>query len=169
MVRKKVGTVTLAIGLITAGAVLFAQNFTNLPAGDIYKYWPLLLVGLGLEIIIYMSVYGRNNENVRLSIDGLCIVFIIVAAIFGGGNFIGFRNMNIKGIADIPFVGSLNYRGTVEENINRSGISKDYDIKELKLTNSFGDIEIKKGSSKEIKLEAEVRVQYNDEAKAKNI
>lgn len=168
MVKKKVGTITLAIGLITAGAVLFAQNFTDLPVGDVYKYWPLLLIGLGLEIVIYMSVYGRNNENVRLSIDGLCIAFIIIAAVFGGGNFIGFRHMNIQGIGDIPFIGNLNYRGQIEEKVNKEGISKDYDIKELKLTNSFGDIEIKKGNPNEIRLEARAKVQYNDEVKAKN-
>lgn len=168
MVKKKVGTITLAIGLITAGAVLFAQNFTDLPIKDIYKYWPLLLIGLGLEIVIYMSVYGRDNANVKLSIDGLCIIFIILAAIIGSGNFIGFRHMHIRGIGDIPFIGGLGYRGQLEENINRSGISKDYDIKELKLTNSFGDIEIKKGKSDEIRLEAVATVQYNDERKAKN-
>lgn len=168
MIKKKVGTITLAIGLITAGAVLFAQNFTDLPVKDIYKYWPLLLIGLGLEIIIYMSVYGRNNENVKFSIDGLCIVFIIIAAIFGGGNFIGFRHMNIQGIGDIPFIGGLDYRGQIEETINREGISKDYDIKELKLTNNFGDIEIRPGKSNEIRLEAMATVQYRDETKAKN-
>ena len=167
MIKKKIGTITLAIGLITAGSVLFAQNFTELPIKDVYKYWPLLLIGLGLEIIIYMSVYGRNNENVKLSIDGLCIVFIVLAAIFGSGNFIGFRHMNIRGIGDIPFIRGMNYKGQLEETIERSGISKDYDIKELKLTNSFGDIEIIKGNSKEIRVEAKVEVQYNDEAKGR--
>lgn len=168
MIRKKAGTITLALGLITAGAVLFAQNFTDLPVGDIYKYWPLLLIGLGLEIVIYMSIYGRNNENVKLSIDGLCIAFIIIAAIFGRFNFTGFRHINIRGLGDIPFVRNLNYRGQIEERINKSGISKDYDIKELRLTNSFGDIEIKEGNSNEIRLEADVTVQYNDENKARN-
>lgn len=168
MRKKKVGTITLAIGLITAGSVMFAQNFTDLPIKDVFKYWPLLLIGLGLEIIIYMSIYGRNNENVRLSIDGLCIVFIIFAAIFGGSSFTSLKHINIRGIGDIPFIGNLNYKGQIEEEITKEGISKGYDIKELKLTNSFGDIEIRKGNSNEIRLEAEARVQYNDENKAKN-
>jgi len=168
MRKKKIGTITLAIGLITAGSVMFAQNFTDLPIKDVYKYWPLLLIGLGLEIVIYMSIYGRNDENVRFSIDGLCIVFIILAAIFANSSFIGFRHINIRGIGDIPFIGNLNYRGKIEEKITKDGISKDYDIKELKLTNSFGDIEIRKGNSNEIRLEANVTVQYNDENKARN-
>ena len=168
MKKKKVGTITLAIGLITAGSVMFAQNFTDLPIKDVYKYWPVLLIGLGLEIIIYMTIYGRNDENVRISIDGLCIAFIIIAAIFANSSFIGLRNINIRGIGDIPFIGNLGYRGKIEEKIIKEGISKGYDIKELKLTNSFGDIEIRKGSSNEIKLEANVTVQYNDEKKARN-
>lgn len=129
MRKKKIGTITLAIGLITAGSVMFAQNFTDLPIKDVYKYWPLLLIGLGLEIVIYMSIYGRNDENVRFSIDGLCIVFIILAAIFANSSFIGFRHINIRGIGDIPFIGNLNYRGKIEEKITKDGISKDYDIK----------------------------------------
>lgn len=168
MKKKKVGTITLAIGLITAGSVMFAQNFTDLPIKDIYKYWPVLLIGLGLEIIIYMAVYGRNTENVRVSIDGLCIAFIILAAVFANTNSIGFRNINIRGIGDIPFIGNLNYKGTIEEKIIKEGISKNYNIKELKLTNSFGEVKIRKSSSNEIRLEASVSVQYNDEKKARN-
>lgn len=168
MRKKKVGTITLAIGLITAGSVMFAQNFTDIPITDVYKYWPLLLIGLGLEMLIYMSVYGRNSENVKFSIDGLCIIFILLAAIFANSSFMGFKHVNIKGIGDIPFMGSLSYKGKIKERITKEGISKDYDIKELKVTNSFGDIKIRKGNSNEIRLEADVTVQYNDEKKARN-
>ncbi|NLM44981.1 MAG: DUF4097 domain-containing protein [Clostridiales bacterium] len=167
MVRKKVGTITLAIGLITAGSILFAKNFTNIPIEDIYRYWPLLLIGLGLEMIIYMSVYGKNNDNVKLSIDGLCIAFIIIAAVLGSGRFVSIRHFSIRGIGDIPVVGNLGYKGQIEERIDKSGISQNYDIKELRVINNLGDIEVKKNNSDGIRLEAKVRVRYHDQSKAR--
>lgn len=167
MARKKVGTITLAVGLIAAGALLFAQNFTQLPIKDLYKYWPLLLIGLGLEIIIYMSLYGAKGENVKISIDGLCVIFIIFAAMFSSG-FWGYKYFNVKGIGDIPFVRDLRFDHEMEEEITRTDISKFYTVKELKVTNSFGDIEIKQGDSKSISFDAKIRVRYNNDAKAQD-
>lgn len=166
MVRKKVGTITLAAGLIASGALLFAQNFTELPIKDIYKYWPLLLISLGLEIIIYMSLYGREGDNVKISIDGLCVIFIIVVAALSSG-FAGYKSFTIKGMGDIPFVRDLRFEHEMEEMITKTDISKFYKIKELKVTNSFGDITIKPGNSDSISLDAKVRVRYNNETKAK--
>lgn len=167
MVRKKVGTITLALGLITAGSLLFARNFTDIPIGDVYKYWPVLLIGLGLEMIIYSAVYWRNNEKVKLSIDGLCIVFIIIAAVLGSGRFFKINNFSIRGIGDIPFVGNLRYKGSIEERIDKSGISQGHDIKELRIVNHMGDIEVKENDSDGIRLVARLRVSYNDKSKAK--
>lgn len=166
MVRKKVGTITLAAGLIASGALLFAQNFTELPIKDIYKYWPLLLISLGLEIIIYMSLYGREGDNVKISIDGLCVIFIIVVAVLSSG-FAGYKSFSIKGIGDIPFVRDLRFEHEMEEIITKTDISKFYKIKELKVTNNFGDITIKPGNSDSISLDAKVRVRYNNETRAK--
>lgn len=167
MVRKKVGTITLAVGLIASGALIFAQNFTKLPIKDIYKYWPLLLIGLGLEIIIHMSLYGREGDNVKISIDGLCVIFIIVVAILSSG-FAGYRSFTIKGVGDIPFIKDLRFEHEMEEEITRTDISKFYTIKELKVTNSFGDIKIKQGDSKSISFDAKIRVRYNNGEKAQN-
>ena len=167
MVRKKVGTITLAVGLIATGALLFAQNFTELPIKDLYKYWPLLLVGLGLEIIIYMAFYRNDRENVRISIDGLCVIFIIFAAIFSS-SFGAYKYLNVKGIGDIPFIKDLSFANQMEEKVTKTDISKNFDIKELKIINSFGDIKIKSGNSNSISFDAEVRVRYNNEIKVKD-
>ena len=167
MVRKKVGTITLAVGLIASGALIFAQNFTELPIKDIYKYWPLLLIGLGLEIIIHMSLYGREGDNVKISIDGLCVIFIIVVALFSSG-FAGYKSFTIKGMGDIPFVRDLRFEHEMEKIITKTDISKSYAIKELKVTNNFGDIRIKQGDSKSISFDAKIRVRYNDDDKAQN-
>jgi len=170
MVKKKVGSITLAVGLITVGALLFAQNFMEIPVKDIYRYWPVLLIGLGLEMVLYMLLYGRNGNEVKLSVDGLCIVFIIILGLIANG----VRFMNIEAPGHMFFgyhggsvIDGIKYGNQLTESYVKSDISKDYNIKELKVTNDYGDIKVLPADGKSIKLEAEVAVKYGDEAKAR--
>jgi len=172
MIRKKVGSITLAVGLITVGALLFAQNFIDISIKDIYKYWPVLLIGLGLEMILYMVLYGRSKTEVKLSVDGLCIVFIIVLGLISNG--IKFINIDI----DSPrryFFGSdggsvidgFRYKTEISEKYNKDNISSSFDVKTLKVTNDLGDIKVLPADGKSIRLESEVTVKCNDENKAR--
>lgn len=170
MIKRKVGSITLAVGLITVGALLFAQNFMDIPLKDVYKYWPVLLIGLGLEMILYMVLYGRNNTEVKLSVDGLCIVFIIILGLISNG--INFINIGIPGRNHFRFDGGsifegFNYRTEVKEKYTKDNISGSYNVRELKITNDFGDIKVLPADGKNIRLEAEVKVKCNDEGKAR--
>lgn len=170
MIKKKVGSITLAVGLITVGALLFAQNFMDIPVKDIYRYWPVLLIGLGLEMVLYMVLYGRSNTEVKLSIDGLCIVFIIVLGLISNGvRFMHFdapRHM-FFGFNGGSIIDGVKYGDQITETYTRDNISGSYDIKELKVTNSFGRIKVLPTDEKSIRVEAEVTVKYNDEVKAR--
>lgn len=170
MIKRKVGSITLAVGLITVGALLFAQNFMDIPLKDIYKYWPVLLIGLGLEMILYMVLYGKNNTEVKLSVDGLCIVFIIILGLISNG--IKFVNIDIPGRSFFRFNGSsmfegFKYRTEISEKYNRDNISDGFNVKQLKVINDFGDIKVLPADGKNIRLEAEVKVKCNDEDKAR--
>ena len=170
MIKKKVGSITLAVGLITVGALLFAQNFMDIPVKDIYKYWPVLLIGLGLEMILYMVLYGRNKTEVKLSVDGLCIVFIIILGIISNG--IRFIDINIPGRHFFGFNGSslfegFKYRTEISEKYSKDNISSGFNVKTLKVTNDFGEIKVLPAGGNTIRLEAEVMVKCNDENKAR--
>jgi len=170
MIKKKVGSITLAVGLITVGALLFAQNFMDIPVKDIYKYWPVLLIGLGLEMVLYMVLYGRNNTEVKLSVDGLCIVFIIVLGLVSNG----VKLMNIDAPGHMFFgyhggsiIDGVKYRKQISETYNKDNISSSFNLRELKVTNNFGDIKVLPTDAKSIRIEAEVTVKCNDEDKAR--
>jgi len=170
MIKKKVGSITLAVGLITVGALLFAQNFIDLPVKDIYKYWPVLLIGLGLEMVLYMMFYGRNNNEVKLSVDGLCIVFIIIVGLIS--NSIKFINIDFPGRMFFVYNGSsiidgIRYRTEIKETYNRDNISSSFNLKGLKVTNDYGNIKVITGDTKSIRIEAEIKVKCNDESKAR--
>lgn len=171
MVRKKVGTITLALGLITVGVLLFAQNFIQLQVSDLYKYWPVLLIGLGLEMIIYMVIYGRDGENVKLSIDGLCIFFIILMGLLvSGSNFVNWKSTenSFFGIHSGGFnLGDIMYRSELNENFSKDNISSAYSIKEVKISNDYGDVKVMPSNTKSVRVEAKIWVKYTDEQKAR--
>jgi len=172
MVKKKVGSITLAVGLITVGVLLFLKNFIDISLRDIYKYWPVLLIGLGLEMILFMVLYGRNYPEVKLSVDGLCIVFIIVLGVISNG--ISLFNVEGPGHMFIDIDGNtifdaIKYSSEIKESYVKENISAGYDIKEVKISNNFGSIKVlpAEAGSKGIKVTAEIRVKSNDESKAR--
>lgn len=171
MIRKKVGSITLAVGLITVGVLLFAKNFVALPVQDLYQYWPVLLIGLGLEMILYMVLYNNKEENVKLSVDGLCIVFIIFLGLFSSGGDM----FNLK-FSGPPFMGvhigdwtidGIKYRNEIDETFTKDNIAAGTSVKEVKIVNSFGEIKILPSNGSSIKVEAKVKVKYNDENRAR--
>ncbi|MHB1393902.1 MAG: LiaI-LiaF-like domain-containing protein [Clostridia bacterium] len=170
MIKRKVGSITLAVGLITVGALLFAQNFMDIPVKDIYKYWPVLLIGLGLEMVLYMVLYGRNNTEVKLSVDGLCIVFIIVLGLVSNGvKFINIDNPGhmFFGYHGNSIIDGVRYRTEISETYVKDNVSSSFNLKELKITNNFGDIKVLPTDAKSIRVEAKVTVKCNDEGKAR--
>lgn len=164
MIKKKVGSITLAVGLITVGALLFSKNFIDIPVKDIYKYWPVLLIGLGLEMVLFTVLYGRNNSEVKLSVDGLCIVFILVLGTISQG--ISFINIEVPESFYMDF-GGIGNRTEVTESYSIENISENYNVKELKVRNSFGDITVLPADTKNIKVDVSVRVSGNDRNKAR--
>lgn len=167
MKKKKVGTITLAVGLIILGVVLFINNFTNIGLVDIYKYWPVLIIGVGLEMFVYMIIY-RQDENVKLRIDVLCIIFIIAAAIFANNADFKFDpKLSFNIFDNIQVVDGVKYKGELKESVVKDNISKDFTINKLDIKNSFGDIKLMPYDQKYIKIEALVKIKYNDESAAK--
>ena len=165
MIRKKVGTITLAVGLITIGALMLAQNFMELVVKDYFKYWPVLLIGLGIEIIVYMALYNRE-ENVKVNIDGLCMVFIAAVAIISiSKTSIGF-NLPIR-INGNTIINGVSYNHTVKETYVKDNISQNIDVKKVKIRNEFGEIKVLSGTGSSIRIEAQVQVKHNNEVKAR--
>ncbi len=108
MARKKVGIFTLAFGLIAIGLSLFLSNFVDLPIKSLYKYWPFLLISLGLEVSVYTLIYKKYDEKTAISIDGFVIAFIITVALMTS-LYVGIKNSSIKSIGDIPFIKGLKF------------------------------------------------------------
>jgi hypothetical protein len=77
-----------AIILIGAGVVFLLDNLNILPADQVFKFWPVLLIALGLFLLVDRTVWhiglGRlgTDESAGDSTDGHRIR---ESAVFGGG------------------------------------------------------------------------------------
>lgn len=84
---RRVGTYTFGAMLIIIGISVLVMTFTKI---DFFRYllmvWPIVLIGLGIEIL-----YLNSKSNVRVKIDFLSIVLMVIVlfftAIFSLGNY----------------------------------------------------------------------------------
>lgn len=86
---RKVGRITVAIGLVALGAGLLMDNllaygpsYTSL----ILRFWPILLIGFGLEYLLF-SVIDRMEEGaparLRFDFGGAILLFLLVGLTAG--------------------------------------------------------------------------------------
>ena len=85
--EKRVGTYTFGVMLIIIGISVLIMTFTKF---DFFRYllmlWPIVLIGLGIEIL-----YLNSKSNIKVKIDFVSIILMGVVlfftAIFSLGNY----------------------------------------------------------------------------------
>ena len=78
----RVGTVSMGISLIVLGVVLALSQFKSWAAVEpILIWWPLILVVLGLEIVLYLFL--SKQESPKVKYDFLSIVFVGILGTVG--------------------------------------------------------------------------------------
>lgn len=72
MKTKRVGSVTLGICLVVFGVMFLLSAFiSNLNYLLVIKFWPVVLISLGIEMLVY--AFSKNNDNVKLDVPA-CIL-----------------------------------------------------------------------------------------------
>lgn len=75
--KIKAGPVTLALGLVGIGLGMLVYNFGGLPSlQNIWKFWPLLLICLGLEYFI-RRMWNKESEVV-FHIPSVLLIGVVV-------------------------------------------------------------------------------------------
>jgi len=82
----RVGTFTLGILLIFFGILflIHTAGFT-LSYSTIFRFWPVILVFLGCEILLSQLLYGRKDQTVRLVYDKTAVFLLILLTCFSMG------------------------------------------------------------------------------------
>lgn len=85
--ERRVGTYTFGVMLIIIGISVLIMTFTKF---DFFRYllmlWPVVLIGLGIEIL-----YLNSKPNIKVKIDFVSIILmgtvLFFTAIFSLGNY----------------------------------------------------------------------------------
>lgn len=166
MRRWKVGTLTMGLVLIGLGALLIIGRIQGTSSVDlIYKWWPIILVFLGIETLIFSQLANRSETRIRY--DGISIFLIIVMIVFilgGHGLKFIFDNLNFSPRMH-SIIRDYKYETKLYKEIDVSADG----VKRLLVSNSLGKIDVSRGSEDDIKIEANITMQNNDEAYAKSL
>ncbi|MTI81909.1 MAG: hypothetical protein FH758_13745 [Firmicutes bacterium] len=89
----KTGPVTLSLALIITGMSMLLINLGGIESfNTLWKFWPLLLVGLGIEYFIRKLIH--KDVDIRFSIGS---IFAIIMLVIAGSVINLFANINIIG------------------------------------------------------------------------
>ncbi|MCX7745804.1 MAG: hypothetical protein N2645_02790 [Clostridia bacterium] len=165
MRQWRVGTFSMGISLIVLGIIMLATQLAGVSAlQHIIKWWPVLLITLGGEILVY--IYASKQENPKVKFDILSIVLVSVIIFFSVG---AYAITSVLNGASAPMLSQIfhiyRYESTFKKNIILDTHGKDKFV----IDSSRGNIKIIKGMSNKIEVDANIIIKNNDEAYAKTV
>lgn len=83
MRQWRVGTVSMGLLLVGGGLVLLTSQFDVRAVTVAMRWWPLLLVVLGIEVLVYS--YLKKSEDGRVRFDIFSILIILFLVVSGVG------------------------------------------------------------------------------------
>jgi hypothetical protein len=84
MKQWRVGTLSMGVSLVMFGVMLFTSQWKGLEALDTFlKWWPMIFVLLGLELLIYLAVSRLRNPVVKYDIFSVFFVGFICMVCIG--------------------------------------------------------------------------------------
>ncbi|KAJ51981.1 hypothetical protein BD780_004263 [Clostridium tetanomorphum] len=167
MRQWKVGSLTLGLTLVLIGIMFMIGNIIDMSLlGNLIRFWPIILILLGIEILCSGYMSQKNNEKLKLSGTSIFMFFVlfsICGVLFISSNVIDFTKDGIK----FRNPESWHYK-------YQSSFSKNYTIdpknhNKAIINTKSGNIFIDKSSSKNIEITANSEIFSNDESKAKKL
>lgn len=157
--KIKAGSLTLALGLVALGAGMLVYNFGGISsAQNLWKLWPLLLIGLGFEFLMRRKLH--REEEVVLHIPSCLLIGVLILA---GLTVTAFSDTSInKILEDTVFRNSLSYtRQWQSEPVSLAAGSQ------LRVENKNGTLQIRPSGDDNLHLQAEITAYGHSEDMAK--
>ncbi|HHV65279.1 MAG TPA: DUF4097 domain-containing protein [Peptococcaceae bacterium] len=165
MRKWRVGTISMGILLIATGFLLILSELRGYNGAVlILRWWPVILIILGLEILAYLAFSKEDQPRIRL--DGLSILLTILIILISAGVY-GVNSFLKSDFATV-FLGEIGYYKN-QTIINRSYAIDAGQVNKLQIENSNGQIRVEKYDGQTIKVDAGVLIKNNDEEAAQQI
>lgn len=80
MKTRRVGTISMGIVLILFGILLLLSRFSTISAVELFtRFWPVILIIIGAEILYYAYKNKDGEERMRYDIFSIFIVTMVLA------------------------------------------------------------------------------------------
>lgn len=162
MRKWRVGTISMGILLVATGLLLLLSELQGLSgAAMILRWWPVILIVLGIEILAYIIL--SREEQPKVKFDGLSIFLVIFIVLVSSGVYAA--DSFLKSGFSQSFFGQIGYFQ------NESVVTKNYEfdaakVKKLHITNTKGNIQVDKYDGSAIKIDVGIVLKNNDEENA---
>ena len=81
MKQWKIGRLSAGIGLILLGTLLIVARIQNLYYFEIIeKWWPVLIICLGIELVV--GAFLAGNPKLNVTVDGKSVFIAIIIVVF---------------------------------------------------------------------------------------
>jgi DUF4097 and DUF4098 domain-containing protein YvlB len=168
----KVGRYTAALLLVSVGIMLLLDQTTGSDhLALLLDWWPVILILLGVEYLIFNFIFHKGERQLRLDMGGLILSVLISAVVVGTTqsdrvptDWLKNLDFNIDTL-NLSFSSESGHRFDKELlQIPVSGSTK-----RVIIENPNGSVEIHSGSVQEIEIQTVVWVDKVDEAEARSI
>lgn len=159
------GTVSMGLILVAVGILLLAAEIWGFNGAYlIIRWWPVILIVLGIEILAY--VFWSREEEPKIKFDGLSIFLTIMVILISCGVY-GVHSI-IKSEFSTGILAELGYFK------NHTVITENYDfdpasVNKLQVNNSHGQIRVEHYNGDTIKVDSSIVIENNDEEKARQL
>ena len=153
--NKKAGPVTLALGMILFGVILLISNFSGTGIfATALKYWPLLLIGLGVEYFVRSYLNSKKEEGeAGFHLPTLIIILLIALGGYAGHQVTGIlQSHDLNGVITEAVAGTkYSYKHEYKSNpITAAPGTK------IRIDDLGGQLDMVPGEGDKIYVEAEI-------------
>lgn len=165
----KVGRYTTALLFITVGILVLASQSTGTNyIRYLLDWWPVVLISLGVEYLIFNFLNRNNEKKLRLDLGGLFLAALVSAIVIGTTqtSFQPYKWANALRTYIAPFTVSYS---TESGNKFEKGVTKiplESGTAKIILENPNGSLQLKAGATQDIEVNTTVWIDNleNDEA-----
>lgn len=157
--KIKVGAITLALGLVALGTGMLAYNLGGIKSPEtVWRMWPLLLIGLGLEYFIRRA--ARGEREIEFSIPSVLLILLFILTGVAANAFSGLGIGNV--LENVSFGQDHRHvRDWQSEPVNVAKGSS------LEITNNMGEIDLEPSPDGKLHVFARITGRASSEAGAK--
>jgi hypothetical protein len=162
MKQRRVGTFSMGLLLLCTGiGLLYAQFQPALVASSVLKWWPIIFIILGIEVLAQNWLNKGEESKIKYDIFSILIIFFIVMAGIGlhAAGQVGLGNYIQENITSVQYSLQTNHEIALDKNIQKIVIEAENGPR----------LKVRTGTGDSIQCNARASIRAQSEAQAQQV